>query len=79
MNTTLAVETIMDGVQEYVEEHDVVLCQTEGMSNMPFSEEERKGYGRWVVKGVNEGGFNSTEIDLLQLIAWLRKNRPEFL
>jgi hypothetical protein len=32
-----------------------------------------------VVRAVNEGGHNSTEVDVLQLIAWLKLRRPDLL
>ena len=31
------------------------------------------------ITGFNEGGYNSVSIDLRELIAWLRANRPELL
>lgn len=34
---------------------------------------------RLVVCGYNEGGYNRTCIDLLDLIGWLKKHKPELL
>lgn len=34
---------------------------------------------RWIVRAFNEGHHNSTEIDLVDLLTWLRRHRPELL
>ena len=57
---------VMEGVTEYSEGYEVELLQT-------------KGNGRWVIMAVNQGGFDSTSVDVINLIAWLRANRPELL
>ena len=75
-----AVELI--GVREYAESYPVQLVRQE-----PKILTERAYFGpanapdehRWVVSATNEGGHNSTSIDLLDLIAWLRANRPDLL
>lgn len=56
---------IMHGVTEYAEGLDVRLHVV--------------GNGRWVVTAWNEGGFNGTSVDLLELLAWLRANRPDLI
>ena len=56
---------IMDGVTEYTERYPVSLRMS--------------GRGVPCVVSVNEGGYNSTRVDLPQLISWIRKNHPEFL
>jgi hypothetical protein len=33
----------------------------------------------FTVRAFNQGGYDCTDIDLRQLIAWLRVNRPELL
>lgn len=48
---------VMEGVREYCEEMEVRLL---------------KCNGRYVIKALNEGGHNSTEVDLLDLINWLQ-------
>jgi predicted type IV restriction endonuclease len=58
-------ETKMNGVSEYCEEMAVRLAITDN--------------GRWVVRALNEGGYNSTEVDLFELLEWLRCNRPDLL
>jgi hypothetical protein len=40
---------------------------------------EGTGYGRQVLAAYNEGRHNGVEIDLLELIDWLKKNKPELL
>lgn len=35
--------------------------------------------GRICVIATNEGGYNSTAVDLLDLLTWLRANRPDLL
>jgi hypothetical protein len=69
----------MPGVREYCEQYPVAIV-------LVPPDEERPPYGpspaegpRWCVRALNEGGHNSTEIDLLDLIRWLRENRPELL
>ena len=56
---------IMHGVTEYAEGLDVKL--------------QMEDNGRLIVSAWNEGGFNGTSIDLLELLAWLRANRPDLL
>lgn len=68
----------MEGVREYGEEMPVELH--EHTENETFTWKRIKGYGtRWVITAHNEAGFNSTSVDLLDLLAWLRKNRPDLL
>jgi len=35
--------------------------------------------GRPIIRAINEGGYNATEIDLLELIMWLKINHPDLL
>jgi hypothetical protein len=56
---------IMHGVTEYAEGLDVRL--------------QLEDNGRPIVSAYNEGGFNGTSIDLLQLLAWLRANQPDLM
>ena len=60
-------ETIMHGVREYNEEYDVSLKVGS------YSE------GRLVICALNEATYNATEVDLLDLIEWLKENKPELL
>lgn len=56
---------VMDGVREYVEEDPVELHLEDN--------------GRLSVLASNEGGQNATAIDLLDLIEWVKMNKPEIL
>lgn len=58
--------TLLQDVREYCE----------GMGVLLGTDEDS---GREVIKAVNEGGYNSTHVDLLDLITWLKQNRPELL
>jgi hypothetical protein len=60
----------MEGVREYSESYDVALLLAEsGDGSLP----------REVVIGWNEGGHNTVEIDLIDLLNWLKAHRPELL
>ncbi len=61
--------SIMSDVTEYAEGFDVELVQGNIHSQR----------GRWIVKAWNEGGNNTTEVDVEQLVAWLKANRPDLL
>ena len=63
----------MSGVTEYCEEMPVVLCETRGLYP------SKNGAGRLVIKALNECGHNSTEVDLVELLEWIKQNRPELL
>lgn len=55
----------MVGVREYAEDMPVRLYMHKN--------------GRWVIEALNEAGYNGTDVDLLDLLSWLRNNRPELL
>lgn len=69
----------MPGVTEYCEGLEVSLARTSGVYCHGLPGEQWLGRGRLVIQALNEGGHNSTEIDLVQLIKWLRANHPELL
>lgn len=52
---------VMQGVREYAEEFDVKLAP-----NGPG--------GCLVIEATNEGGCNGTQVDLLDLLAWVRQH-----
>ena len=56
----------MQGVREHYEKMEVFLELDEDSS-------------REVIVAFNECGYNATAIDLLDLVAWLKKNKPELL
>lgn len=58
-------EIIMEGVREYAEEMEVVLAIGKN--------------GRFMVNAYNEGGFDRTCVDLIDLIDWLKINLPSLL
>ena len=52
----------MDGVTEYCECEDVKI----------------KGKaGNEIIEALNEGGHNCTQVDLRELLGWIKKNRPD--
>ena len=69
-------DVTMQGVREYAEGYDVFIGPTEGFYNFGGP---RDGAGRLAVKATNEGGFNGTEVDLLDLLMWLHVNRPDII
>lgn len=71
---------IMDGVTEYAEGYPVRIRATEGVwRSTGGPKESRPGFGRLVVAAVNEGGHNCTEVDLVELLAWVKTHRPDLL
>lgn len=70
-------ETEMPGVREYCEAMSVRLAVTTGYYSAPNA--PRPGAGRLCVVAYNEAGHNSTQVDLLDLIDWVKLNRPELL
>lgn len=58
---------ILDGVREYAEEYDVELTYDKKTSNNRF------GSNRYIILAANEGGYNCTEVDFLDLIEWMRQ------
>ncbi len=62
-------------VREYCEGQPVELFQEELVDDTG----EPTGGKRWVVLAFNNSGHNCTKVDLLDLIAWLKKNKPELL
>ena len=53
---------IMQGVREYTEEYPVELIRTD--------------LGRVVIQALNEGGYNITQVDLVDLLDWIKRNAP---
>ena len=71
--------TIMEGVTEYAEGYPVELIKKIGIYESATPVEKWVGHGRLVIQALNEGGNNCTSVDVLELIAWLRTNRPDLL
>lgn len=70
---------ILKGVTEYNEDLEVEITTTTGKygTGSGDSIESRKGYGRIVVKAYSECGYASTEIDLLELLTYIKHKLPE--
>ncbi len=66
----------MEGVREYGEDGTPALSHLEHDPNSCSKVPEG---GRWVVIAWNEGGYNLTQVDLLDLLKWLRAHRPDLL
>lgn len=62
-------------IREYNEGYDVEIVPVNAYSvrNNP------ELMGRPVILAVNEGGHNSVEVDLLDVIAWVKENQPDLL
>jgi hypothetical protein len=69
----------MTGVTEYVDRDYVELVHRRCLRKSVAPEDQQDGEGRWVIRASNECGNNCTEVDVVELISWLRANRPEFL
>ncbi len=70
---------LMDGVTEYAEGYEVHLVETTGTYISGKPEHEWPGHGRLAIKAFNEAGHNCTEVDLLELLAWAKANRPDLM
>lgn len=67
---------VLEGVREYSECDPVEInLEVFSRSGIPLAIDKR----RIVIHAKNEGGCSSTNVDLLDLIGWLKKNRPELL
>ena len=71
--------TLMDGVTEYAEGYEVRLVETTGTYTSGKPEAEWAGRGRLTIKALNEAGYNCTEVDLLEILAWVKANRPDLM
>lgn len=56
---------VMEGVREYGERSAVHFCE--------------RINGRPTIRAYNEGGYNCTDVDLIDVILWVRENRPDLL
>ncbi|HUW08737.1 MAG TPA: hypothetical protein VM537_03365 [Anaerolineae bacterium] len=72
---------VMEGVREYAEDFEVKLAEADGPTHQYGGAEQRdsSGFPRAVIEATNEGGCNGTQVDLLDLIAWLKAHKPELL
>ena len=70
---------LMNGVTEYAEGYEVQLVETTGTYVGDKPETEWPGRGRLAIKALNEAGHNCTEVDLLEVLAWVKANRPDLM
>ena len=70
---------LMNGVTEYAEGYEVQLVETTGTYVGDKPETEWPGRGRLAIKALNEAGYNCTEVDLLEVLAWVKANRPDLM
>ena len=55
-------------IREYADEYPVKITSR-----------EVEGKERLVIDALNEGGYNGTEVDLLDVLKWVKENMPELL
>ena len=60
-------ESILTEIRDYSEELPVKIEKTV----LP------KGNARWVIHAKNEGGYNGTQVDLLDVLEFVKKNMPD--
>jgi len=60
----------MDSVRTDIREYAEGYC---------VSIETDQEHDRLVIVALNEGGFNGTSVDLLDVLQWVRVNQPELL
>lgn len=60
-------------IREYNEKLKVFMIQYNGNYKKP---EERN---RWVIEAFNNGGHNDVNIGLVDVVEWVKKNKPELL
>ncbi len=72
----------LKGVREHGEGYPVELCRS--WVTVPEQDRAKTGSsmmqtGRWCIYASNEGDHNSTAVDLFDLLAWIKANKPELL
>lgn len=63
-------------IREYAEEYPVEINKRKAI---PELEIERRGVGRFMINAINNNGYSGVSIDLLDVIEWVKQNRPELL
>jgi len=66
-------------IREYAEEMDVTIIRLDKNSENYASGIYKSGYReeRLVIKALNEGGYNSTEVDLVDLLKFVKNELPD--
>ena len=57
-------------IREYAEEMEVAVCER-------IMDDE--GNTKLVIDALNEGGYNGTHVDLLDVLEWVKANKPELI
>lgn len=65
------------GVREYSDGY--VIHLVEHVIDEEHIGDEPMGEKRFVLEALNEGGFNSTLVDVMDVLLWLREYRPDLL
>lgn len=65
--------TKMKGVAEYAEGFDVELIERR------YQIAARTNRTVLILRAYNEGGHNCVEIDLIDIVLWIKENRPELI
>jgi hypothetical protein len=63
----------MQGVREYAEEMPVEFVFLK-KSSYP-----EQSVNRWVIQATNEAGCNCTQVDFIDVLEWVLKNKPTLL
>ena len=71
-------ESKSTNIREYTEHNRVALERNRYDPEVDRCDTpESMGHDRWVVLALNEGGYNSTRVDLLDLLAFVKQEMPE--
>ncbi len=66
-------------IREYAEGEPVEIKEIELSSYGAAGTGLKEGDKRVVIQALNEGGYSSTSVDLLDVIAWVKENKPQLL
>jgi hypothetical protein len=66
----------LTAIREYTEQLPVAISVRESRQ---LGNRWDAGVGRLVIEASNQGGFDGVEVDLLDVIKWVRENRPDLL
>lgn len=62
-------------IREYAEEMKVTIADWQAIDN----DSKPIGEKRLVITALNEGGYNGTDVDLIDVVEWVKINMPELL
>ena len=69
----------MEGVREWGEGYVVSLVTAEANESVPSCGPLPDQSPRLCIEALNEGGYNATRVDLLDLLRWVQMHRPDLL